>query len=86
MELVDKSDIFSFIDNSDLDKKIATLATKEELKSEQRKTTKLQAFDSSYFHTKSHFDDYNGMQKYLVFQLVHKYFNIYKYFSDHILA
>ena len=86
MGLVDKSDIFSLIDNSDLDKKIATSAKKAELKSEQRKTTKLQAFDSSYFHTKSHFDDYKGMQKYLVFQLVHKYFNIYKYFSDHILA
>ena len=84
--MVDKSDIFSFIDNSDLDKKIATSATKAELKSEQRKTTKLQAFDSGYFRAKSHFDDYDRMQNYLVFELVHKYFNIYKYFSDHILA
>ena len=85
MGLVDKSDIFSLIDNSDLDKKIATSATKAELKSEQRKTTKLQAFDSSYFRL-SHFDDYDRMQNCLVFQLVHKYFNIYKYFGDHILA
>ena len=33
-ELVDKSDIFGFIDHSNLDKKIATLAIKK-LKSEQ---------------------------------------------------
>ena len=35
--LVDKFDISGFIDNSDLDKKIATLATKAELKAEQGK-------------------------------------------------
>ena len=43
--LVDKSDIAGFIDNSDLNKKVATLAAKAELK----------AFDSSYFHGKNPF-------------------------------
>ena len=33
-ELVKKSDISGFINNSELDKKIATLATKAELKAE----------------------------------------------------
>ena len=50
--LVDKSDISGFIDNSDLDKKIATLATKAELKSKQDKLAKRQSFDSSYFRGK----------------------------------
>ena len=31
---------------------MATLATKAELKAEQNKITKVQAFDSSYFHGK----------------------------------
>ena len=65
--LVNKSDIAVFIDNSDLNKKVATLATKTELKAEQDKLTKLQAFDSSYFRGKSHFED-DGNQNYLVFQ------------------
>ena len=65
--LVNKSDIAVFIDNSDLNKKVATLATKTELKAEQDKLTKLQAFDSTYFRGKSHFED-DGNQNYLVFQ------------------
>ena len=48
-ELVDKSDIAGFINNSDLDKKVATLATKAELKAEQDKIIKLQAFNLSHF-------------------------------------
>ena len=36
-------------------KKVATLVTKAELKVEQDKMIKLQAFDSSYFPGKSHF-------------------------------
>ena len=55
--LVDKSGISRFIDSSDLDKKVATLATKAKLKQEQDKTVKLQAFNSSYFCDKSHFQD-----------------------------
>ena len=43
--LVDKYDTPGIIDHSNLDKKIATLATKVLLKVEQNKITKLQAFD-----------------------------------------
>ena len=50
--LVDKSDISGFIDNSDLDSKIATLATEAELKSKQDELVKRQSFDSSYFRGK----------------------------------
>ena len=57
MGLVDKLDISRFIDNSNSNKKIATLATKSELNSEQDKITKSQAFDSSYSCGKSHFED-----------------------------
>ena len=65
-ELVNKSDISGFIDNSNLDKKIAALTTKAELKAEKDKIVKLQAFDSSYFRYKSHFED-DGTENYLVF-------------------
>ena len=44
--LVKKSDISLFIGNSDLDKRIATLATKAELKVEQDKIVKLQVFSN----------------------------------------
>ena len=65
-ELVNKSDISGFIDNSNLDKKIAALTTKAELKAEKDKIVELQAFDSSYFRYKSHFED-DGTENYLVF-------------------
>ena len=55
-KLVDKSAISGFIDNSDLDIKVAILATKAELKAEPDKIVKLQTFDSSYFRGKSHFE------------------------------
>ena len=55
------------MDNSDLDKKIAILATKEELKAEKVKIVKLQAFDLSCFREKSQFED-DGTESYLVFQ------------------
>ena len=38
--LVDKSDIAGLIENSDLDKKIATLATKSRIKSRARQNVK----------------------------------------------
>ena len=41
-ELVNKSDIYKFINNSDLDKKIDTFATKTELKAEKDKIVKLE--------------------------------------------
>ena len=53
-ELVDKSAIAGLINNADLNKKVATLATKAELKEGQDKIVKLQAFNSSYFFSKSH--------------------------------
>ena len=65
-ELLNKSDISGFIDNTNLDKKIAALTTKAELKAEKDKIVKLQAFDSSYFRYKSHFED-DGTENYLVF-------------------
>ena len=77
--LVDKFDIAEFINNTDLDQKlatlIATLETKAELKAEQDKIIKLQAFDSSYLRekSKSHFAE-NSTQKYLVFQPMYRYF------------
>ena len=46
---------------------VATLGTKPELKAEQDDIIKLQAFDSSYFCRKSHFED-NSIQNYLVFR------------------
>ena len=57
----------------DLDKNLATLATKAELKAEQDKITNLPAFDSSYFQSKNHFEDY-GTQNCLVFQSLYRYF------------
>ena len=54
-ELANKFDIAGFIDNSDFNKKVATLATKAELKAEQDKITKLEKFYSSYLRGKSHF-------------------------------
>ena len=72
-QLVDKSDIAGFINSSDLNRKVATLATKAELEAEQDKTTKLEAFDSSYFVSKSYFED-DGTQNYLVFQPMDRYY------------
>ena len=68
-QLFDKSEIARLIDISDLNKKVATLATKAELKVEQDKITKLEAFDSSYFRGKSNFED-DGTQNYLVLILI----------------
>ena len=48
-ELVNKSDIFKFINNSDLDKEIETLATNAESKAKEDKIVKLETYDSSLF-------------------------------------
>ena len=84
--LVNKSTISEFINNADLDKKkkVATLAAKSELKAEQDKITKLEAFDSRYFHDKSHTED-DRTQNYLVFQLMRRYFEKVGS-SQHILS
>ena len=74
--MVSKSDIAGFINNVDLDKKkkkkVATLATKAELKAEPDKIINLQAFDSSYFCNKNHFE-HDGTQNYLIFQSMYRY-------------
>ena len=59
--------------NAYLDRKVATLATKAELKTKQNKITKLHAFDSSYIRTKGHFEN-DGTQSCLVFQPLDRYF------------
>ena len=71
--VADESPLTEFINNADIDKKIATLATKAELKAAQDKITKLQVFDSSYFRGKDHFKN-NGTQNYLIFQPMYRYF------------
>ena len=81
---MNEADISKFIDKSDLDKKIAALATKATLKREQDKIVKLQAFRSNYFHGKSHFKD-DGIRNYFVFQPVLRYFKKYAE-SNHISA
>ena len=49
---------------------ITTLAKESELKAEQYKIIKLEAFDSSYFCEKFHFEDV-GVQIYLAFQTMY---------------
>ena len=68
--LFSKSDISGFIDNSDLDKKIAALAKKSKLKAKQDKIMDFQAFDLSYVCDKSNLED-NSKQHCLVFQPVY---------------
>ena len=62
-KLVNKSDISGFMNNSDLNKRVGTLATKAKLKVKQVKIKKLQLFDLFYFHVRSHFED-DGTQSY----------------------
>ena len=47
-----KSGIGGFINNAELNSKLAALATKAELKAEQYRILKLQAFASCYFREK----------------------------------
>ena len=70
--LIDKSGIFDLVKNSDLKTKLATLATKAELKAMQDQIVELEAFNSSYFHDISHFED-DAMQN-LFFHAVHRNF------------
>ena len=57
------------VKKSDLNTKLATLATKTGLKAKQDEIVKLQAFHSSFFHGKNHFE-YDGMHSYLVIQKI----------------
>ena len=54
-QLVNKSDIYRFINNFDLYKKLKVLATKAELKVEQGRKKKFQACESSCFMGQSYF-------------------------------
>ena len=72
--LVDKSDISNLVKNSDLNKKLVALTAEVELKAEQDKIVKLQAFDSSLFLEKSNSED-DGTQNCLLFQSVSRYFD-----------
>ena len=56
-ELVDKSAIAGFINNTDLNRKVAMLATKAGLKAEQDKIGKLETCDFNYFLDKIFFGD-----------------------------
>ena len=72
-KLFDKSAFAGFISSTDLNKKVTTSAKKAELKAGQDKITKLQAFDSSYFRGKNHFED-DSTRNYLAFQAIYRYF------------
>ena len=68
-DLVTKTDFDAKLLN--LNKKINSNETKHLLA--ENKFKKLQAFDSSYFRDKNHFDD-DGTQNYRVFQPINRYF------------
>ena len=83
--LVNKSTIAGFINNANLDKeKSSNISRKIRIKSRTNKTTKLEAFDSSYYHEKSHTED-DRTQNYLVFHLMQRYFKKVSS-SQHILS
>ena len=61
------------------------MAIKAELKTEQDKITKIQAFDPSCYWHKSHFED-DGTQNYFVFQPAYRYSKKKFGNTDHILV
>ena len=65
--LVDKSAISGFINNADLNKKVATLAAKAELNAEEDKVIKLKTYDLIHFLGKIFFGD-DGFQNMFVYQ------------------
>ena len=65
--LLNKSNISNLIKNFDLNKKLATSATKAELKAEQDKIVKMQTHDLSYFPETKVFGD-DDFQKMFVYQ------------------
>ena len=71
-------DVSSLVKKTDFDtrlKKICDRITKNKAKHllVENELKKLQTFDSAYFRGKSHFEE-DGIQNYLVFQPIHKYF------------
>ena len=69
--LITKTDFDSKLSN--LNRKITTNKTKHLLA--ENELNKLKTFDSSYFISKSHFDE-DGVQNYLVFQPITRYFKV----------
>ena len=81
--MIDKSIIAGFINNADLNK---TVEAKAELKAAQDKMIMLQVFDSSYFCSKSHFED-DGTQLFSVsasIEILYKDWQYGAYFSKQI--
>ena len=66
-----------------LNRKITSSKTKHLIVENELK--KLETFDSIYFRSKSHFEDY-GTQNYLVFQTVFRYFKTVSANSSNILS
>ena len=66
-KLVDKSAIAGFINNTDLNRKVATPATKAGLKAKQDKIAKLETCDFNYFLGKIFFGD-DSSQNMFVYQ------------------
>ena len=70
-----------FITKTDFDAKLSNLnrkttANKTKHLLFENELKKLNTFDSSYFIGKSHFEE-DGIQNYLVFQPINKYFKFY---------
>ena len=71
INLITKTDFdakLSSLDRKSMENKTENLFVKNEL-------NKLKTFDSSYFISKSHFEE-DGTQTYLVFQAINKYFKV----------
>ena len=69
--LITKTDFYAKLSN--LDRKITSNKTKQVLV--ENELNKLKTFDSGYFIGKSHFEG-DGVQNYLVFQPLNKYFKV----------
>ena len=64
----------NLVTKTNFDNKLSNLYKTKHLVTENE-LKKLKAFDSSYFHGKSHFEE-DGTQNYLVFQPIKRYFKI----------
>lgn len=84
--MLNKSDIFNFIANSEVNTNLAKLVTKVEIKVEQDQRVKLQTYDLSYFTGKSVFGDY-GSPNMFVYQPTFSTSQIKNYkYTDYIIS
>ena len=83
--LASENDISEFINSSDLDKKIETLASKAELKVEKDKIEKLETYDSSIFISQSYFFNERS-QNFLKFLPILNNFTMPNGLTEKILA